>query len=93
MGDGVLMGADLQVTSQVLDELVSAFDGFGGRLTQACDDIRTGDGQVTGDDPLAGRVHDFAGELALRADAAGAARARVREDAPAGGVDVRCAGS
>src|ERR1700759_455559 len=61
MGDGVLMGADLQVTSQVLDELVSAFDGFGGRLTQACDDIRTGDGQGTGDDPLAGRVHDFAG--------------------------------
>ena len=55
------MGADLHVTSQVLDELVSAFDGFGVRLTQACNDIRAGDGQVSGDDPLAGRVHDFAG--------------------------------
>ena len=55
------MSADLHVTSQVLDDLMSAFAGFGGRLTQACDDIRIGDGQVTGTDPLAGRVHDFAG--------------------------------
>jgi hypothetical protein len=55
------MSADLQVTSAVLDDLTSAFAGFGDRLSQACSDIRTGDGQVTGTDPLAGRVHDFAG--------------------------------
>ncbi len=30
-------------------------------MAQACSDIRTGDGEVTGADPLAGRVHGFAG--------------------------------
>lgn len=53
--------ADLQLTSAVLDELVAAFSGFGGRLASACADIRAGDANVTGDDPLAGQVHSFAG--------------------------------
>jgi hypothetical protein len=53
--------ADLQLTSAVLDELKTAFSGFAGRVGQACDDIRTGDGGVSGDDPLSGYVHDFAG--------------------------------
>jgi hypothetical protein len=55
------MSADLYLTSQVLDDLVSAFSGFSGQLAQACGDIRTGDSQVAGADPLAGRVHEFAG--------------------------------
>jgi hypothetical protein len=55
------MSADLHVTSRVLDDLISAFGGFSGRMEQACNDIRAGDGEVTGTDPLAARVHDFAG--------------------------------
>ena len=55
------MGADLQLTSQVLDDLISAFSGFGGQLATACADIRTGDSSLTGADPLAGQVHAFAG--------------------------------
>jgi hypothetical protein len=53
--------ADLQLTSAVLDELVAAFTGFGGMLGSACADIRNGDSNLTGDDPLAGQVHSFAG--------------------------------
>jgi hypothetical protein len=55
------MSADLHVTSRVLDDLISAFGGFSGRMEQACNDIRAGDGEVIGTDPLAERVHDFAG--------------------------------
>ena len=55
------MAADLHLTSQVLDDLVSAFSGFGGQLATACADIRSGDGSLTGTDPLAGQVHGFAG--------------------------------
>ena len=55
------MVADLHVTSAVLDELVAAFSGFSGQMAQACHDIRVGDSEVTGADPLAGRVHGFAG--------------------------------
>lgn len=53
--------ADLQLTSAVLDELVAAFSGFGGMLAGACGDIRNGDANLTGDDPLSGQVHSFAG--------------------------------
>jgi hypothetical protein len=53
--------ADLQLTSAVLDELMTAFAGFAGHVGQACDDIRRGDAQVAGSDPLSGYVHDFAG--------------------------------
>jgi len=53
--------ADLQLTSAVLDELISAFSGFAGHVGQACADIGTGDSQVSGDDPLSGPVHNFAG--------------------------------
>ena len=55
------MAADLHLTSQVLDDLISAFSGFGGQLATACADIRSGDGSLTGTDPLAGQVHGFAG--------------------------------
>ncbi len=55
------MSADLHVTSRVLDELISASSGFSGRMAQACSDIRAGDEGVTGADPLAERVHGFAG--------------------------------
>jgi len=55
------MPADLHLTSQVLDDLISAFSGFGGQLATACADIRSGDGSLTGGDPLAGQVHAFAG--------------------------------
>jgi hypothetical protein len=55
------MGADLHLTSQVLDDLISAFSGFSGRLATACADIRNGDSTLTGADPLAGQVHGFAG--------------------------------
>lgn len=55
------MSADLHLTSQVLDDLVSGFSGFGGRLGSACRDIRNGDSALTGNDPLAGQVHGFAG--------------------------------
>jgi hypothetical protein len=53
--------ADLQLTSAVLDELVAAFSGFSEMLTSACADIRNGDANLTGDDPLSGQVHSFAG--------------------------------
>ena len=53
--------ADLQLTSAVLDELTAAFSGFAGRVGQACSDIGTGDSWVSGNDPLSGHVHDFAG--------------------------------
>jgi hypothetical protein len=52
--------ADLQLSSQVLDELISGFSGFGGQLYSACTDIRNGDITLTGTDPLAGQVHGFA---------------------------------
>jgi hypothetical protein len=55
------MSADLHLTSQVLDDLISAFSGFGGQLATACADIRSGDSSLTGVDPLAGQVHAFAG--------------------------------
>jgi hypothetical protein len=55
------MAADLHLTSQVLDDLISAFSGFGDQLATACADIRTGDGALGGTDPLAGQVHAFAG--------------------------------
>jgi hypothetical protein len=55
------MGADLHLTSQVLDDLMAAFSGFAGQLATACADIRTGDGSLSGADPLAGQVHAFAG--------------------------------
>jgi hypothetical protein len=55
------VGADLHVTSQVLDDLIGAFGGLSGRLAAACNDIRSGDAAVTGSDPLAGQVHGFAG--------------------------------
>jgi hypothetical protein len=55
------MSADLHLTSQVLDDLISAFSGFSGRLATACTDIRNGDSAVGGTDPLAGQVHGFAG--------------------------------
>lgn len=54
------MAADLHLTSQVLDDLISAFSGFSGQLSTACADIRTGDSALTGSDPLAGQVHGFA---------------------------------
>ena len=53
--------ADLHLTSQVLDDLITAFSGFGGQLATACADIRAGDGSLSGTDPLAGQVHEFAG--------------------------------
>jgi hypothetical protein len=52
--------ADLRLSSEVLSELITAFNGFGDLLYQACADIRAGDAAVTGDDPLAGDVHGFA---------------------------------
>jgi hypothetical protein len=55
------MAADLHLTSQVLDDLILAFSGFGGQLATACADIRSGDSSLTGTDPLAGQVHGFAG--------------------------------
>jgi hypothetical protein len=55
------MGADLHLTSSILDELIAGFSGFGGRLASACADIRDGDGRLSGTDPLAGQVHGFAG--------------------------------
>jgi len=55
------MAADLHLTSEVLDDLISAFSGFGGQLATACVDIRSGDSSLTGADPLAGQVHGFAG--------------------------------
>lgn len=55
------MGADLHLTSQVLDDLISALSGFSGQLAAACADIRNGDSALTGTDPLAGQVHEFAG--------------------------------
>lgn len=51
--------ADLRLSSELLSELIAAFNGFGDLLYQACADIRTGDAAVTGDDPLAGDVHGF----------------------------------
>ena len=54
------MAADLHLTSQVLDGLISAFSGFSGQLASACTDIRKGDSALTGSDPLAGQVHGFA---------------------------------
>lgn len=42
-------------------QLTTAFPGFSDRMAQACNDIRIGDGEVTGADPLADRVHGFAG--------------------------------
>jgi hypothetical protein len=58
---GGTMSADLLLTSQVLDDLISGFSGFSGQLAAACADIRNGDSALTGTDPLAGQVHGFAG--------------------------------
>ena len=55
------MSADLQLTSQVLDDLITGLSGFSGRMAAACADIRNGDSALTGTDPLAGQVHGFAG--------------------------------
>lgn len=55
------MGPDLHVTSAVLAELIAAFSGFSRQMAHACHDVRVGDSEVTGSDPLAGRVHGFAG--------------------------------
>jgi hypothetical protein len=55
------MGADLQLTSQVLDDLMSALSGFSGELATAGTAIRNGDSDLTGADPLAAQVHGFAG--------------------------------
>ena len=55
------MSADLHLTSQVLDDLISAFAGFTGQMATACTDIRNGDAALTGADPLAGQVRGFAG--------------------------------
>src|ERR1700744_2529616 len=55
------MGADLHLTSQVLDDLISALTGFSGQLATACADIRHGDSALTGTDPLSSQVHGFAG--------------------------------
>lgn len=55
------MGADLYLTSQVLDDLISTLSGFSGRLAIACADIRNGDSALTGTDPLSGQVRSFAG--------------------------------
>ena len=55
------MGADLHLTSQVLDDLISDLSGFGGQLATACTGIRNGDSALTGTDPLASQVHGFAG--------------------------------
>jgi hypothetical protein len=41
--------------------LFGAFSGFGARVEQACHDIGRSDSQVTGEDPLAEDVHQFAG--------------------------------
>lgn len=54
------MGADLHVTSRVLDDLTSALTGFSGQLSHACECIQAGDSNLAGADPLAGRVHAFA---------------------------------
>jgi hypothetical protein len=51
--------ADLRLSSAELGELITAFNGFGDLLNQACLDIRNGDAAVTGNDPLAGDVHAF----------------------------------
>lgn len=58
---GGTMSADLQLTSQVLDDLISALSGFSGQLATACTAIRNGDGALTGTDPLAAQVHGFTG--------------------------------
>jgi hypothetical protein len=55
------MSADLQLTSQVLDDLIADLSGFSGRMAAACADIRNGDSALTGTDPLAGQIHEFAG--------------------------------
>lgn len=52
--------ADLQVSSGVLDELIAGFTGFGSHLARACSQISAGDSALTGDDPLAGQIRDFA---------------------------------
>ena len=42
------MSADLHLTSQVLDDLISAFAGFSGQLATACTYLRNGDAALTG---------------------------------------------
>lgn len=54
------MSADLQLTSQVLDTLISDLSGFSGQLSTACTSIRNGDSALTGTDPLSSQVHGFA---------------------------------
>jgi hypothetical protein len=55
------MSADLQLTSQVLNGLISDLSGFSGQVSTACTSIRSGDSALTGTDPLASQVHGFAG--------------------------------
>jgi hypothetical protein len=54
------MSADLQLTSKVLDTLISDLTGFSGQLWSACTSIRNGDGALVGADPLSSQVHSFA---------------------------------
>lgn len=51
--------ADVRLSSAVMNELITAFNGFGDLLYHACADIRNGDAAVTGNDPLAGDVREF----------------------------------
>lgn len=57
---GGAMSADLHLTSQVLDDLILALSGFSGQLATACTGIRNGDSALTGTDPLASQVREFA---------------------------------
>lgn len=51
--------ADVRLSSEVMNQLITAFNGFGDLLSHACNDIRNGDAAVTGDDPLAGDLREF----------------------------------
>lgn len=55
------MGADLHLTSQVLDDLKSVLSGFRGQMATACANISNGDSALTGTDPLCGQVRGFTG--------------------------------
>jgi hypothetical protein len=56
---GGAMSADLQLSSQVLDGLISDLSGFSGQMATACTGIRNGDSALTGTDPLAVQVRGF----------------------------------
>jgi hypothetical protein len=57
---GGMMSADLHLSSQVLDGLISDLSGFSGQLATACTGLRNGDSALAGTDPLASQVHGFA---------------------------------